>query len=125
MLSWSADLPWQQVLKDAKLEQLLNDVFTSNRNLEAMMHNVEAARHYITVARAPMFPWVNYMAGANKGASSTSNLSLSDEKMIPGAGGLSASWELDLWGRTRKGIESAEASALAAEEECPSGVEGV
>ncbi|MBR2144329.1 MAG: efflux transporter outer membrane subunit [Akkermansia sp.] len=114
--STMADLPWQQVLKDAKLEQLLNDVFTSNRNLEAMMHNVDAARHYITVARAPMFPWVNYMAGANKGASSTSNLSLSDEKMIPGAGGLSASWELDLWGRTRKGIESAEASALAAEE---------
>lgn len=114
--STMADLPWQEVLKDANLEKLLNDVFASNRNLEAMMHNVEAARRYITVARSPLFPSLSYMAAGNKGASSTANLSMSEVKEIPGAGGLSASWELDLWGKTRKGVESAEAQALAAEE---------
>lgn len=111
-----ADLPWQQVLKDDKLQQLLDDVFASNRSLEAMMHNVESARRYITVARAPMFPWLGYLAQGSQGASSPATVATADEHRIPGAGGLSASWELDLWGKTRKGVESAEAQALAAEE---------
>ena len=37
------------------------------------------------------------------------------EECRAGAAGLSASWELDLWGKTRKGVESAEAQALEAE----------
>ncbi len=113
--STMADLPWQQVLKDSNLEKLLNDVFASNRSLEAMMHNVDAARRYVTIARAPIFPWLGYQGAATKGASSLTTLG-ADEHAIPGAGGLNASWEIDLWGKTRKGIESAEASALAAEE---------
>ncbi len=114
--STMADLPWQQVLDDANLQALLNDVFASNRSLEAMMHNVESARRYITIARAPMFPWLGYLAQGSKGASSPATVGIADEKTIPGAGGLSASWELDIWGKTRKGVESAEAQALAAEE---------
>lgn len=114
--STMADLPWQQVLKDANLQKLLDDVFASNRSLEAMMHNVDSARRYITVARAPMFPWLGYTAQASQGASSPATVATADETRIPGAAGLSASWELDIWGKTRKGVESAEAQALAAEE---------
>ena len=111
-----ADLPWQQVLKDKNLEQLLSDVFTSNRSLESMMHNVNAASRYITVARAPMFPSVGYLAQGSQGASSPATVSTATTNKIPGAAGLSASWELDIWGKTRKGVEAAEAKALAAEE---------
>ena len=49
-----ADLPWQQVLKDSNLAALLSDVFNANRNLAALQHNVEAARQYVTIARAPI-----------------------------------------------------------------------
>ena len=35
----------------------------------------------------------------------------------PGSAALNASWEIDLWGKTRKGVESAEASALEAGEQ--------
>lgn len=114
--STMADLPWQQVLKDENLQKLLDDVFANNRSLEAMMHNVDSARRYITVARASMFPSVGYLAQASKGASNPATISTASETRIPGAGGLSASWELDIWGKTRKGVESAEAQALAAEE---------
>lgn len=114
--STMADLPWQQVLKDANLQALLGDVFASNRSLESMMHNVESAKRYITIARAPMFPSLGYMATASKGASSPASVSVADDSITPGSAGLSASWELDLWGKTRKGVESAEAKALAAEE---------
>ncbi len=113
-----ADLPWQQVLKDENLQKLLDDVFASNRSLEAMMHNVDSARRYITIARAPIFPWVGYGANATQGSSTpaTFGMNHSAEKKISGSGTLNASWEIDLWGKTRKGIESAEAEALAAEE---------
>ncbi len=114
--STMADLPWQQVLKDENLQKLLDDVFASNRSLEAMMHNVNSACRYITVARAPMFPSVAYLAQSSKGASSPATISTATTDTIPGAAGLSASWELDIWGKTRKGVESAEAQALAAEE---------
>lgn len=114
--STMADLPWQQVLQDENLQKLLDDVFANNRSLEAMMHNVDSARRYITVARAPMFPSVGYLAQASKGASNPATISTASETRIPGAAGLSASWELDIWGKTRKGVESAEAQALAAEE---------
>lgn len=114
--STMADLPWQQVLKDENLQKLLEDVFASNRSLEAMMHNVDSARRYITVARAPMFPSLGYLGQASKGASSPATISAATTETIPGAAGLSASWELDIWGKTRKGVESAEAQALAAEE---------
>lgn len=115
--STMADLPWQQVLNDQHLQSLLNDVFTGNRNLEAMMHNVNSACRYITVARAPMFPSLSYLAQGSKGASSPATISTATTETIPGAAGLSASWELDIWGKTRKGVESAEAKALAAEEQ--------
>ena len=114
--STMADLAWQQVLNDKNLQELLNDVFANNRSLEAMMHNVNSASRYITVARAPMFPSVGYLAQGSKGASSPATISTATTETIPGAAGLSASWELDIWGKTRKGVESAEAKALAAEE---------
>ncbi len=115
--STMADLPWQQVLNDNKLQHLLDDVFANNRNLEAMMHNLNAATRYITIARASLFPWVNYMGTASQGASSPATVGMANEHKIPGAAGLSASWELDLWGKTRKGVEAAEAKALATEEQ--------
>lgn len=114
--STMADLPWQQVLKDDNLQKLLDDVFANNRSLEAMMHNVNSAKRYITIARAPLFPSLGYLAQGSQGASSPAMVATADEHKIPGAAGLSASWELDLWGKTRKGVESAEAQALAAEE---------
>ena len=115
-----ADLPWQDVLKDADLAALLNDVFAANRSLAALAHNVDAAREYVTVARAPLFPWVGYGASTSKGMNSQGGAGIAQTGGFttnPGSAALNASWELDLWGRTRRGVESAEASAAAAQEE--------
>lgn len=115
-----ADLPWQEVIKDANLIALLNDVFAANRTLASMQHNVDAAREYVTVARAPMFPWVSYGASTSKGMNSPGGATISQTGGMttnPGSAALSASWELDLWGRVRRGVESADASAQAAQEE--------
>lgn len=118
--STMADLPWQQVLNDAALQSLLSDVFNNNRDLAAMMHNVDAARRYVTIARAPMFPWLGYGASASKGMNQNGGAAVAQmggTTSAPGSAALNASWELDLWGKTRKGVESAEASALEAGEQ--------
>lgn len=114
-----ADTPWQTVIKDRNLIALLTDVFNNNRSLAALQHNVNAARQYITIARAPIFPWFGYNASATKGMNSqgASIYQSTGTTTNPGSMALNASWELDIWGRTRRGVEGAEASAQATQEE--------
>lgn len=112
-----SDLAWQEVMDDANLQALLNDVMEQNGSLEAMQHNVEQAYHYVTMAAAPIFPWFNYGANTTKGANSSGAAAIAQmggATSNPGSMALNASWELDIWGKTRKGIESAEASADSA-----------
>lgn len=115
-----ADLPWQAVLKDKNLQALLTDVFNNNRSMAAMQHNVEAARQYVTIARAPIFPSLGYGASTSKGMNSAGGANITSAGSVttnPGSAALSASWELDLWGKTRREVESAEASAEEAAEQ--------
>ena len=115
-----ADLPWQAVLKDKNLQALLTDVFNNNRSMAAMQHNVEAARQYVTIARSPIFPSLGYGASTTKGMNSAGGANITSAGSVttnPGSAALSASWELDLWGKTRREVESAEASAEEAAEQ--------
>lgn len=115
-----ADLPWQSVLHDSNLQSLLRDVFNNNRSLAALQHNVDAARQYVTIARAPLFPWFGYAASTSKGMNESAGSTITQTGGVttnPGSVAANASWELDLWGKTRRGIESAEATAEATQEE--------
>lgn len=115
-----ADLPWQTVLHDAHLQALLNDVLVNNRSMAAMQHNVEMARHAVTIAQAPLFPWAGYGASTSKGMNSSGGAGIAkmyDSTTNPGSMQLSASWEIDLWGKTRNGVVAAEANAMGAEEQ--------
>lgn len=114
-----ADTPWQSVISDSNLKSLLNDVFSNNRSLEAMQRNVNAARQYVTIARAPIFPWFGYGAHSSKGMNSSGGSNIAQMGGMttnPGSAALNASWELDIWGKTRRGVEIAEASAQEAQE---------
>lgn len=113
-----SDLAWQDVLRDPALQTLLTDVFEQNGSLEAMQHNVAQAHHYVTMAAAPIFPWFGYGANTTKGMNSASGAAVvhtTSTTTNPGSMALNASWELDIWGKTRKGVESAVASADSAE----------
>ena len=115
-----ADTPGQTVVKDNNLISLLTDVFNHNRSLEAMQHNVDAARQYVTIARAPMFPWFGYGASTSKGMNSQGGSNVAQTGGVttnPGSIAASASWELDIWGKISRGVESADASAQEAQEQ--------
>lgn len=108
---------WQQVLHDPDLQQLLQEVFEHNRSLAAMQHNVDAACHYTIVAAAPIFPWLGYGGSTTKGMNSSGGQVIAhgtSKTSNPGSMQLSASWELDLWGKYLHGVEAAVAEAYGA-----------
>ena len=119
--STMADLPWQDVLSDSNLKALLQDTLNNNRNLVAMQHNVSMAQRYVTMARAPLFPWFGYAASTSKGKNQSGGMGIANmggHTTMPGSVALNASWELDLWGKTRRKVESTEAAAKETEEQC-------
>ncbi len=104
-----ANLPWWKVVKGQNLQNLLVEAYQNNRDLRATIANVDSARQYIQVAAAPIFPFLDY--GANTSRANTTGTKISAST----GASLAASWELDIWGKTRRGIEAAEAEFAGAD----------
>ena len=80
----------------------------------------EKARQYITITEAPLFPWADYSGSLSKGSNYTSGnvvqTSAVGNTLTPGSIDAGISWELDIWGKTRRMTEAARADYLASEE---------
>ena len=107
-----ADLPWWKVFKNKDLQDLLTDTYNNNRDLKAAMARVEKARQYITITEAPLFPWADYSGSVSKGSNYTggSIVQTTGTTLTPGALAAGISWELDIWGKTRRMTEAARAA---------------
>jgi NodT family efflux transporter outer membrane factor (OMF) lipoprotein len=107
---------WWELYNDAQLSSLEEKVASSNQSLKAAYQTYVQARSQIKVDRAALFP----TAGVG---SSGDRVRLSSHRplVIPGSQNThsditlegSASWEPDLWGRVRRTVEFASASAQA------------
>lgn len=113
-----ADLPWWKVFKNRDMQNLLSDTYANNRDLRSVMANVEKARQYVIVAQAPLFPWASYGGGISKGSNYAMGnpTSMGGATTTPGAFQGGVSWELDLWGKTRRSTEAAVSDYFASEE---------
>jgi len=110
---------WWEVFGDTTLNDLAAQVDINNQNIKVAEANVRQARALTAQARAAFFPAVTGNASAVRGAVSGSSRGLT------GASGggvantynvnLDATWELDLWGRVRRNVESSEANVAASE----------
>lgn len=120
----AAPADWWRTLSDPVLDGLIADALANNRDLKAADANVRAARAEFGFARYDLAPTVRTEAEYRRGRTSADGLGAT----IPGlpAGepfpdtnlfdaGLSASWELDFWGRVRRSVEAARASYQGAE----------
>ena len=104
---------WWTVFGDPTLDDLMKRVDISNQNIRVAEARLRQARAVADVARASLFPTVS----ANTSATRSKAPSLANQpNFASGAvnnynAGLSVpSWELDLWGRIRRNIESQEAN---------------
>ena len=110
---------WWTVFNDPVLDELADAVQVSNQNVAAAGAAYDQARALVAGQRASLFPSVTLDAGADRSGSSSSASSASSISQSTGRVrnsyqvGLGASWEPDLWGRLRGGVDSAAASAQA------------
>ncbi len=105
---------WWEVFQDSQLNELETHAIDSNQNLKAALARVAQARATARVARADLMPTLTLDPSYTRvhfspnqvpsfGPVTANNLS------VP----LDLSYELDLWGRVRRGFESARADAQA------------
>jgi len=109
----SGDLvEWWKVFEDQELNALVETALQNNNNLEIAGLRVLEARAQLGIATGAQYPQSQLAAGSAIYNSPAENLSASSNFWQYGIGA-SASWEIDFWGRFRRGIESADAAYLA------------
>jgi outer membrane protein, multidrug efflux system len=116
-----ADTAWWDGFGDPALSALVREALAGNLDLAIATARVDQFLGALVTTRSAFFPQVDGVAGVSKNrASRESGLTT-----IPGGTDvtydtyqayLSASWELDLWGRIRRLSEAARADVLASEE---------
>lgn len=107
---------WLSFFESEPLGDLLEKAQTNNHDLRAAYHSVQSARAITRQFRSDNWPQLEGSLSANSFSESAviSPDGVSDDGERYDAA-LSAGWELDLFGRIRKSIRSAEASAAAQE----------
>jgi len=108
---------WWKVLNDPVLDQLVVAARQNNNSVQIAGLRVLESRAALGIALGNRYPQGQIVAGD----ATALGLSESNANFSPAADlsytqfnlGASASWELDFWGKFRRGIESADANLLA------------
>lgn len=103
---------WWRVFDDPVLDGLIEMAWQKNNTLEIAGLRVLEARAQLGIAQGNQYPQSQLAAGDATYVSPADNLGGSSNFWQYGIGA-SASWEIDFWGRFRRGIESADAAYMA------------
>ena len=112
---------WWELFEDPALNPLVEQALADNQNLRVAAARLAQARDQLTIARSALFPAIDLSASAVRSkvsanrplaAYSTPNQSTVQNDF---AFGPSVGYELDLFGRVRREVEGARASAQQAE----------
>lgn len=110
--STDADLSrWWSVFKDPVLDGLIDEALKQNLSLRIAGSRIAEARARRGIALGNMFPQTQEAAGSytNNKASRETLAGKSNEWFANAEAGFNLSWELDFWGRFRRGIEASDA----------------
>jgi len=110
-------IEWWRVFNDPVLNQLIETAYRQNLSLVSAGTRVLAARAELGIATGDLFPQQQQLVGAL----TNNRLSKADVVTTPfqtgdfwrASVGAQLAWELDFWGKFRRGIESADAAYLA------------
>ena len=108
-----ASLAWLDIFRDTTMVGLVRTALAQNRDLRTAVGRIREFRAQVGVAKAPFFPTLtaNGSASTNQVAIGSFPPTSFDAFRVTG----DLAWELDFWGRTRRGVEAARAD-LASEE---------
>ncbi|KPJ79850.1 MAG: hypothetical protein AMJ58_10530 [Gammaproteobacteria bacterium SG8_30] len=103
---------WWRVFEDPVLDELVDTARRNNNTLEIAGLRVLEARAQLGIAVGSQYPQAQLLAGDATYVSPAETTGASQGFWSYGLGA-SASWEIDFWGRFRRGVESADAAFLA------------
>ncbi|WP_009911393.1 TolC family protein, partial [Burkholderia humptydooensis] len=106
----AVDIGWREFFVDPRLQRLIETALKNNRDLRVSVLNVEASRAQYQITRAGLFPTLDGTGTGTiqrypAGVSTTGQPLITRTYNV----GVSASWELDLFGR----VQSLKDQALA------------
>lgn len=108
---------WWEQLNDPTLRTLIQKLTLNNHDLKIAAASLREAQAQLGVTRTLLYPTVDLEASAIQARESESLEPLTGGNEVDVLNGsIAGSWELDLWGRIRRNIESARASEDAAVE---------
>jgi multidrug efflux system outer membrane protein len=115
---------WWNVFHDPTLSSLVEMAIIANLNLKQAEARILQARAALGVAGAPLWPQLNSSLLYQKSQSSSATVTAGGPAIATAGGvrqlfqvGLDSSWELDIFGGTRRNIEAAGADLQAAVED--------
>ncbi len=113
----SGELPqseWLTQFNDDALQALVNEALAANPSIRSQYYAVEATRAQARSVYGRSLPNVS---GSFSGGGTSNYIESIDDRVNSESfgAGLDLSWELDLWGRLRAGINAAEADLISGE----------
>jgi multidrug efflux system outer membrane protein len=111
-----ADAMWWARLGDPTLDALVTEALANNEDLRIAAARVDQFQGAKVSTRAPLFPTIGYTGST--GQESRSELVYgpgADESRNFSSAGITAGWELDVWGRVRNLTAAADADWRASE----------
>ncbi|WP_242463420.1 efflux transporter outer membrane subunit [Rhodocyclus tenuis] len=110
---------WWKQFKDPVLDDLLDKALVQNADLRIAIARVEQAEAAAREAGGALLPQIDAQASGSRARYSSMNaIPLSGSTPVQRdarSAALTTSYELDVWGRVRRGYESVRASALASQ----------
>lgn len=109
---------WWNSFGDPVLDGLIREALASNRDLRIATARVDEFAAILAGTRSQGLPQIGYgVSGTRQRATERGNIPvLGDPYSTSLSALLSASWEIDLWGRIKRETEAARANLLATEE---------
>ncbi|NQZ54654.1 MAG: TolC family protein [Piscirickettsiaceae bacterium] len=108
---------WWKVFNDPVLDELVNTAYQQNLDLHIAAVRILEARAQLGIATGNQYPQSQTIGGGithNEISKNSPNFSpLTDSTFGSYQVGFDAAWELDVWGRFRRGVEAADANLLS------------
>lgn len=109
---------WWELYGDARLNSLVEQLNAGNQTVRQYEAQYRQAQALVRSSRASLFPSLDLSASKNRSSQGTGSSSSSLSNNSSGirdtySTQLGVSWEIDLWGKLREGLNANEASAEA------------
>ena len=111
---------WWKLFKDPALDELESGAVANNQNLRAAVARIDQSRAFARLTRSQFFPELSLdpsfsrqRTSANQPIALPSSIKLTSMHLNTFSIPLDLSYEVDLWGRVRRSLESAQAQAEA------------